>query len=96
MAQNTTIGVGATWVQLTNGDATSVTVQNLGLVDLLVTATADDSIPSVADTAVLALSPGDYMLSTDLTIMFPGVTNPKRLWGKARDKAGTIASASHA
>jgi hypothetical protein len=80
MAQHTTVAVPAeVWTQLTNGDATAVTFQNRGGLDVYIAATTNTTAPTSLDTA-LVYGGGQGERGVDIADLFPGLAGADRLW----------------
>lgn len=84
MAQNTNITVPAnTWTQLTDGDVTAITFQNLSGDGLLVKGT----VGAVAPTTLLgaaSYNPGAGEANVLLSDLFPGVAGRNRVYAYSR------------
>lgn len=92
MAQQTTVELtAATWTQLTNADAATITfqVQANAAVHLLGTSSA--VAPTSTDGALVYWS-GQGEVSRTLADMFPGVTTPVRLYAYCAQRANVIVS----
>ena len=83
MAQSDTLDVGpSAWVQLTNANATAVTIQCLQS-SVFVLATAGAVAPTATDGAFL-LTPGEG-LTGDLADLWPGVASATRVYALAQN-----------
>lgn len=82
MPQNTTVQIGNTWTQITDGDVTSITFQNRGSLEMEVIATPNTTAP--AESAVgLIYGGGQGEANRLLSDLFPGITAPRRVWCRA-------------
>jgi hypothetical protein len=81
------------WVQLTEGDATAVTFQNVGYNTVYVKATVSISPPTDTEGA-LEFPQASQAVFYSLAEMFPGIAGAKRLWAYAPFE--TLVAISHA
>lgn len=94
MAQNTTVNAAsATWTQLTNADATSITFQNISGAHIMVKGTTTASAPTDF-TGAIRYNPGQGERNVPLSDLFPGVTGVKRVY--AYSEVGASVVVSHA
>ena len=95
MAKNETVSVPAdTWTQLTDGDVSSITFQVLGGEGVRVVAqNGAASDPSNAED-VIYYPPAHGERNVSLSDLFPGVTDPNRVYAYAPDAA--LVFVSHA
>lgn len=85
MAQNTTVAVGTSWVQITNADATTVTFQNTGESPIWVKGTTDTTAPTNT-TGAIRYDPHSGELSKTIAEMFVGASFV-RLWAVSEWKS---------
>lgn len=77
-----------TWTQLTNGDVTALTLQNLSGCSISVNATVGETAPGASDGGI-EINPGNAVLQNlMLADLFPGVAGAKRVWALCPGQAG--------
>lgn len=84
MAQNTTASAQYTWTQLTDADASTVTVQNLGPDDIEIMATTSESTPA-STVKGIRIPAGYAVIGKALSTLFPGLSTPVRLYARLQD-----------
>lgn len=95
MARNDTVTCPAEqWTQLTANDATSVSFQNGSGSGIQLQATAGAVAPTNLNGTFRCI-PGGTEFGLALADMFPGVTNPVRLWAYPADGNGSEVWISH-
>ena len=92
MARNEPITVGPTWTQLTAGDVSAITFENIRENDLFVMATVGAVAPTAPDGLRYQANWGEQ--NTSLSTLFPGVTSATRVYGRSDN--GTVVFVSHA
>ena len=101
MARNETLEItGRTWVQLTNADTSTITLQNQGPGDLFVVATTSATTPTSTSGAI-RYKDGEGESNAALADLFPGVSSGVRVYafaGGSRQVSGGACSVfvSHA
>lgn len=94
MAQNATASAAANaWTELTNGNVTGITFQNVGSNHILVKGTSGQNAPSTTDGAI-RYNPGQGERNVALSDLFPGVSGANRVYIWA--PAATPVVVSHA
>lgn len=94
MARNSTVTVPAvTWTQLTAGDVTAITFQNLGAATLKVKGTVGANAPS-DDTGSISYTKFQGERNVLLSDLFPGVSGANRVYAYIAD--GGDVAVSHA
>jgi len=85
MAQTTVVNVPAlTWTQLTNGDVTTISFENLSEYDCYIAVTTDTTAPTDLTTAAL-YGPRRGEANLTLADVFDGTSGADRVWAYARD-----------
>lgn len=74
----------ATWTQITDADATSITFQNRSEYDCYIAVTTDETEPTDLSTAV-KYGPGQGENSLTLSTAFDGTSGADRVWVYARN-----------
>lgn len=92
MARNATVTVGPTWTQLTAGDVSAITFQNIRDNPVFVMATVGAVAPTDPDGVLYPAGFGETSVS--LATLLPGVTSATRVY--ARSDIGTVVWVSHA
>lgn len=93
MAQNTTITVPPrAWTQLTNADATNVTVQIINSNGAVLLKPAIGAVAPTDELGALRLPKEDFILNTALQNIFPGADAVTRLYAYAEDGADVLIS----
>lgn len=94
MAQNTTttVGPGGDWVQLTDSDVTSITIQNIGGSKVMLKGTTSATAPT-DDSGAIHLGAGQALINEFLSDLWPGVASVRVY---AKSQYGTQAVVSHA
>ena len=92
MAQNTTVNVPAnTWTQITDGNVSSITFQNIAGNFVRVKCTAGTTAPS--DLAgSLRYNPGQGERNVTLADLAPGISGANRVWAFSTDGAQVVVS----
>ena len=92
MPANTTVTVPAnTWTQITSGDATAITFQNLGTGGLAVLATVGATPPTSRSGAIL-YPPLAGERNTPLSDLFPGVSGATRVYARSASRSEVMVS----
>lgn len=92
MAQNTTINVAANaWTQLTDGNVTTITFQNIADNHIRVKATVGASAPTNL-TGAIRYNPGQGERNVALSDLFPGVSGANRLYAWSETGASVVVS----
>ena len=78
MAQNTQITASLDWVEVTDADIQSITIQNKGGNGLEITATSGDA-PDI-DAGSISLDAGQIIINEFLSDLFAGVAGPVRVF----------------
>lgn len=93
MAQNTTITVTPrVWTQLTNADATNVTVQVIDSEGAVLLKPAIGAVAPTDELGSLRLPEGDFILNTALQNLFPGAGLVTRLYAYSENEAKVLIS----
>ncbi len=83
MAQNTTVSLpAATWTQLTDANASSITFQNVGSNYIIIKATVGAVAPTT-NAGAIRYNPGQGERNVLLSDLFPGVTGANRVYAYA-------------
>lgn len=82
MPQTTQISVTTDWTQITDGDVTAITFQNVSSQPIFVRATAGNTPPTAGDPGLM-YSGGQGEVNRLLADLFPGTTTPRRVWARA-------------
>ena len=92
MAQNTTVNIPAgTWTQITDGNVTSLTFQNISGNFVLVKGTVGATAPTTLPGS-LRYNPGQGERNVLLTDLFPGIAGVNRLYVFADSGAQVVVS----
>jgi len=92
MAQNTTVNIPAgTWTQITDGNVTSLTFQNISGNFVLVKGTVGATAPTTLPGS-LRYNPGQGERNVPLTDLFPGIAGVNRLYVFADSGAQVVVS----
>ena len=92
MAQNTTINIpAATWTQITDGNVTAMTFQNISGNFVLVKGTVGATAPTTLPGS-LRYNPGQGERNVLLTDLFPGISGVNRLYVFADSGAQMVVS----
>lgn len=93
MAQNTTITVPPrTWTQLTNADATAITIQVQSTVNPIFVKGTVGAVPPTSFLGCLQLNPPDQFVNQTLAHFFPGVAGVTRLYAYSEQEAQVFIS----
>lgn len=97
MAQNATVTVTRTWTQLTNADATSITISNRGSEEIEIMGAASASAPAASDGVVgILMERGTAVVNRTLADLFPGITTPVRVYARTHPGGTSYARVGHA
>lgn len=92
MAQNTTINIpAATWTQITDGNVTAMTFQNISGNFVLVKGTVGATAPTTLPGS-LRYNPGQGERNVALADLFPGISGVNRLYVFADSGAQMVVS----
>ena len=91
MARNERVTLGTGWTQLTNADATSITIQNTTGHPLEINGRNGATDPTTSGMSVPA---GEAILNKNLSDLFPGVSGANRVYARGAD--GQEVFVSHA
>ena len=92
MAQNTTVNIPAgTWTQITDGNVTSLTFQNISGNFVLVKGTVGATAPTTLPGS-LRYNPGQGERNVPLADLFPGISGVNRLYVFADGGAQVVVS----
>lgn len=92
MAQNTTINIpAATWTQITDGNVTAMTFQNISGNFVLVKGTVGATAPTTLPGS-LRYNPGQGERNVALADLFPGISGVNRLYVFADSGAQVVVS----
>ena len=92
MAQNTTVNIPAgTWTQITDGNVTALTFQNISGNFVLVKGTVGATAPTTLPGS-LRYNPGQGERNVALTDLFPGISGVNRLYVFADSGAQMVVS----
>ena len=92
MAQNTTVNIPAdTWTQITDGNVTSLTFQNISGNFVLVKGTVGATAPTTLPGS-LRYNPGQGERNVALADLFPGISGVNRLYVFADSGAQMVVS----
>ena len=92
MAQNTTVNIpAATWTQITDGNVTAMTFQNISGNFVLVKGTVGATAPTTLPGS-LRYNPGQGERNVALTDLFPGISGVNRLYVFADSGAQVVVS----
>ena len=96
MAKSANVAVPAqTWTQLTSGNVSSITFQNIGKEhDMFVLGTVGEVAPTGAPDGAVQYNTGQGELNAAMTDLFPGVSGANRVY--AWSEHGTEAAVNHA
>ena len=93
MAQNTTLSIPPrTWTQLTNADATNVTVQVIQSLAPVSLQAAIGAVAPTTEAGSLRLPAGDFIVNTALQNIFPGAGLVTRLYAYSEQGAEVLIS----
>ena len=92
MAQNTTVNIpAATWTQITDGNVTAMTFQNISGNFVLVKGTVGATAPTTLPGS-LRYNPGQGERNVALADLFPGISGVNRLYVFADSGAQMVVS----
>lgn len=95
MAQLATVSANAaTWTQITDADATSITFQNQAGINMLLKGTTDATAPTTTDGAII-YPPFMGEKNVTITDLFPEPSGVDRLWVRFEAGPGSV-MVSHA